>query len=464
MPTEINNRKTFRLSEVANSIKKTLSDRYTSSFWVTGEIHKLNYYSSSGHAYPELVEKEDNKILVEMRGVIWKSNLSQINRNFNQVLQTTLQDGIKVLMLVMIEYTPMYGVQLKIIDIDPTFTLGDLEKEKRETLLRLKKENLYDLNRKTTLPLLPQRIAVISADNSKGYLDFMKILEGNPFGYKYFTMLFPALLQGDRSTQSIITQLERIKKVKHHFDAVALLRGGGGEVGLSSYNKYELSKAIAEFPLPVITGVGHSTNETVAELVSYYNAITPTKTAEFLIQKFHDFAVPLEEHNKTILRESREQLSRAKEYLMQLRRLLKTLGESGVEREKRALANLSSQLSSAAHSSLKDQLQLLQRSREQMHSLSKLLSERNFSLLKELQAKITNSLERLNESETLHLNALQKQVRLLDPKNTLKRGYSITQLNGKAITGAQDLRENDEIETLLFEGSIKSKVTQRKTK
>ena len=284
MSEVINNKTVFSLLEVANSIQKTINARYTSSYWVKAEMNKLNHYSHSGHCYPELVEKKDNKVIAEMRAVLWKGNFDKINAQFLKTLNEPLKDGIKILFLTQINFDPKYGISLNILDIDPSYTLGDLEKEKQQNIIRLKKENLFDKNKTLQLPLIPQRIAIISVETSKGYADFLNVIDNNQWNYKFFHMLFPSLLQGDRAPSNIIEQLNKIRKVKHHFDLVAIIRGGGGDIGLASYNNYDLAKTVASFPLPVLTGIGHATNETVTEMVAHSNHITPTNLAESLFK------------------------------------------------------------------------------------------------------------------------------------------------------------------------------------
>src|SRR5690606_37001676 len=261
--------KIFTLSQVAGSIKKTLTERYTSSFWVKAEMNKLNHYSHSGHCYPDLVEKNNGKVIAEMRSVLWKGDYLRINNRFVDLLQEPLKDGITVLMLVNISFDAVYGVSLRIIDIDPSFSLGELAREKQETINRLRNENLLQANKKLRFPLLPKRLAIISVETSKGLADFLKIINGNPWGYKFEYSLFPALLQGDKAVQSIRNQLENIRINQHNFDALAIIRGGGGDIGLACYNDYLLSRDLAQFPLPVLTGIGHATNETVSEMVAY---------------------------------------------------------------------------------------------------------------------------------------------------------------------------------------------------
>ncbi len=216
MPELVNDKKIFTLLEVTQSIQKTIAERYKSSFWVKAEMNKLNHYSHSGHCYPELVEKQNGKVIAQMRSNLWKMDYQVINANFLRVLKEPLRDGIKILFCATIHADPVYGLNLRIIDIDPSFSLGELEREKQETIDRLKKEGIFAKNKTAPLPLLPQRIAIISVETSKGYADFLKVIEGNSWGYKFFHMLFPALLQGDKSIGAIMNQMRNIKKVLHH--------------------------------------------------------------------------------------------------------------------------------------------------------------------------------------------------------------------------------------------------------
>ncbi|MDP4290274.1 MAG: exodeoxyribonuclease VII large subunit, partial [Bacteroidota bacterium] len=306
MPIRENDRTIFTLTEVTRSIQKTLNERYKSSFWVMAEMNKLNLYPQSGHCYPELVEKKEGRVIAEIMANIWKDDYQRINNNFLRVLKEPLKSGINILFSARITYDSVNGLRLRIIDIDPGYSLGNLEKEKQETIDRLKREGIFNSNKSLQLPVLPKRLAIISVQTSKGYSDFMQIIETNPWGYSFFHMLFPALLQGERAVETILNQLNRIRKVIHHFDAVAIIRGGGGDVGLTCYNNFELSKAIALFPIPVITGIGHSTNETVSEMVAHKNAITPTELADFLLQKFHNYLVPVQKAQETLTGKSEQ--------------------------------------------------------------------------------------------------------------------------------------------------------------
>ena len=311
MAEDINGRKIFSLYEVTRSIQKTIADRYKDAYWIKAEMNKLNFYRQSGHCYPELVEKHDGKVIAQIRSNLWKDDYLRINSMFQRVLNEPLKEGIKILFLATISFHPEHGMTLRIMDVDPSFTLGDLEREKQETIKKLRSDGIYQKNKDLILPMLPQRIAIISVQTSKGYADFLSVLSsaGSSWQYKFFHLLFPSLLQGDKAIQAIIYQLRQIRKVVRHFDVVAIIRGGGGDIGLSCYNNYELAREIALFPIPVITGIGHATNETVVEMIAYENAITPTKLAEFLIQKFHDFSTPIKNAQERIIDKSRKLLS-----------------------------------------------------------------------------------------------------------------------------------------------------------
>jgi len=206
-----------------------------------------------------------------------------------QVLGTEMKDGIRVLAKCLVTYHPVYGLSLRILDVDTTYSQGILEQERLLTIKKLKEEGIYDANKKIPFPLVPQRIAIISIETSKGFNDFIGILANNDYSYKYQYNLFPAILQGEKAIESILEQLRLISIKKDFYDVVVIVRGGGGEIGLTAYNDYSLAKAIATFPLPVLTGIGHSTNLTVSDMVAHYSAITPTDLGYYIIDKTTEF-------------------------------------------------------------------------------------------------------------------------------------------------------------------------------
>ena len=280
--------KIFSLKQVLQSIRKTIEERYQSLYWVKVEMHKLNRYPS-GHCFPELLQKEDGKIVAQISGTIWKQNFDRINQRFMEVVKEPLKDDLTLLMQIRVSFHEVYGLSLEIIDVDPSYSLGELQRERNETLQKLKELKLLDANQKLEFPLLPKRVAIISAASSKGLNDFYQVIDHNKYGYLIERELFPAYVQGDLAVNSIIEQIRKLKDRVADFDIVVIVRGGGGEVGLSCYNNFLLCREIAEFPLPILTGIGHSTNLTVAEMIAFRNAITPTELGEFLIQVFREF-------------------------------------------------------------------------------------------------------------------------------------------------------------------------------
>lgn len=456
------NRQIFTLKQVVSSIRKTIEERYQQPYWVKAEMHKLNLYPS-GHAFPELVQKENDKIVAQITASIWNHNFQRINKQFMQVVKEPLKEGTTLLMQVKIAFSETFGLSLQIMDIDPNYSLGELQREREETLKKLQAERLINANQQLDFPLLPQRIAIISADTSKGLSDFMKVLNNNQWNYHFFTMIFHAYLQGDVAVPSIMEQLKRIEKVKHHFDVVVIVRGGGGEVGLSCYNNYELCKAIATFPLPVLTGIGHSTNMTVAELVAFRNAITPTELADFLLQTFHEFSVPVSEAVKSIKTYSTRLLEINKQHFSSEIKHFKNSAQLYLNKGKNTLVQTSIQFKNDAKT-------LILREREAMIFAQKdtvAHSKRIFKLEKEhiseMEAQLPLKFQFMLELQHQNITQMENMVRLMDPKNVLKRGYSITTINGKTVSRKMDLKEGTLLQTTTFDLEIESIIKKIET-
>jgi exodeoxyribonuclease VII large subunit len=414
MPENLNGKTVFTLLEVTKSIQKTIADRYKSSFWIKAEMNKLNLYPHTGHCYPELVEKTGGRIATQMRCILWNDDYRRINANFLSLLKEPLKDGIKILLLARISYTPEHGLSLRIMDIDPGFTLGDLEREKQQAIEQLQLAGISHNNKQKPLPLLPQRIAIISVSTSKGYLDFLGKIENNVWQYKFFHVLFPAILQGDKIYAQISKQLATIKKVLPHFDAVAIIRGGGDEIGLSAYNDIRLAKLVAEFPIPVLSGIGHITNQTVVEMVAHKSFITPTDLANFLFEKFHAFSNAVQSAQKIISGNARRKISTENTRLASEAKIFRSASYNMIAKNYNNIA-------------YKKQL-------VQLHAKSF------------LKSGVNNILN------------LERTIKNLDPRNVLKRGYSITTINGRSITTVDSIKQGDTIHTEVFKGSIISTV------
>ena len=436
----------FTLQQVVRSIKKTLEDRYTQNYWVKAEMHKLNRYPS-GHAFPELVQKDDNKIVAQITGTIWKQQLERINTKFIEVVKEPLREGTTLLLLVKINYSETFGLGLQILDIDPSFSLGELQKQREETLRKLAKEGLLNLNQKLHFPLLPKRVAIISADSSKGLSDFMQVLQENEKSYFIFTHLFNAYLQGDVAVQSIISALKKIKRVKDHFDIVIIVRGGGAEVGMTCYNNYDLCKAIAEFPLPVLTGIGHSTNLNVAEMVSFRNEITPTKLAEFLLQTFREFEQETKRLNREMIAHSLQIIDKTKQDFNGQVRVFKHASLRFTDSLKNELNQQIIELKNTTRYFLKNENDAVLSLKNDYRIVTKEIITAERNTLSLISKPIKGSLLHFFERKESDLEQLEKTVNILNPSNVLQRGYSLTLLNGKILSAKNKPKKGDLIES-----------------
>ncbi len=455
-------RQVFSLRQVVTSVRKTIEERYQSLYWVKAEMHKLNLYPS-GHAFPELVQKEEGKIVAQINGSIWKHNLQRINQQFMTVLKEPIKEGSTLLLQVKVSFSELYGISLQIMDIDPSYTLGELQRERQETLLRLQQEGLINKNQQLVFPMLPQRIAIISADTSKGLSDFMKVLNQNQFGYAFFTHLFFAYLQGDAAIESIARQLKAIERVQHHFDIVVIVRGGGGEVGLSCYNNYELCKAIATCPLPVLTGIGHSTNLTVAEMIAYRNAITPTELGEYLLQVFHEFSVPVERAVEQIQRASRTILERTNATFSHTVKQLKSNVQTNLLTQHNKWSTLSRKLNSKSELSIQRQHERLKFIQKDLTTLSKRFHSEKMTYLDDAELFLKQNATKSMRKKREEIEVLQRQIQLLDPKNVLKRGYSIVRMEGKSVASSHPPETGNQLEIETFDFKISATVDHTET-
>ena len=435
-------RQIFTLKQVVSSIKKTIEDRYQSPYWVKAEMHKLNLYPS-GHAFPELVQKEGDKIVAQINGTIWKTQFNQINRRFIEVVKEPLDEGKNLLLYVKIVFNESYGLSLQILDIDPSFSLGELQKERDESIKKLHELGILNKNQNLPFPLLPKRIAIISAESSKGLSDFMQMLAESSHKYILETHLFPAYLQGDVAVKSIVQVLTKIKKVQHHFDVVLIIRGGGGEVGLSCYNNFELCKSIAEFPLPVLTGIGHSTNLTVAEMVSFRHAITPTKLAEFLLVNFKEYDAEIQDACYILKTKSISCLAHSKTAIKNTAGMLKQLTLNLSLSARNNLSICSTKISYSTAQMIERANGKIDRVVFTIERTAKNQLTNYATIFDGYNSRILLAIVHKNEQEAKQLVAFENIINALNPENVLKRGYSMTLHKGKLISKATPLKEGD---------------------
>ncbi|HSH20890.1 MAG TPA: exodeoxyribonuclease VII large subunit, partial [Draconibacterium sp.] len=304
------------LSELNEQIRKTLEGNFSSSVWVIAEISELKE-NRNGHCYLELIEKQGTEIVARSRATIWSYTYRMLKPYFETTTGQFFTQGIKILVQVSVEYHAAFGLSLNIKDIDPIYTVGDMAAQRKEIINRLQSEGIFDMNKEIGLPLVPQKIAVISSATAAGFQDFMNQLVANEFGFKFYTKLFQATMQGTEAAPSIINALERIFQYEDFFDAVVIIRGGGATADLSSFDDYELAFNITQFPLPVITGIGHEKDDTIIDLVAHTRLKTPTAVAEFLIKGMEHYYDRMLEMEDEIVKLTRELIDSHKKELEQ---------------------------------------------------------------------------------------------------------------------------------------------------
>lgn len=401
------------LYELNGLVKRTIRDRMSETYWVQAELSDVrsNY---SGHCYLEFIQKDasGNNLIAKARGTIWSNIYKMLKPYFEQETGQAFASGIKVLVRVSVDFHELYGYSLTVLDIDPTYTVGDMERKRREILRLLEEEGVIDLNKELEMPVLPQRIAVISSATAAGYGDFCNQLSNNPRGYGFYTELFPAIMQGERVEESIIAALDAIYARLEAFDVVVIIRGGGATSDLSGFDTYELAANCAQFPLPIITGIGHERDDTVIDLIAHTRVKTPTAAAAFLVACMDQVA---------------DRLDNLSFRLQQgvWNRLLW---------EHRRIEGLKQRIPSSAYKRISDaKYGLLAANRDLQMATRQFLSMKKH-----------------------RLELLQQRLNDALPEKQLARGYSITLKNGKAVKDASALKEGDTLVTLLYKGKVES--------
>lgn len=423
----------FELNQlVRRSVRTCLPDEY----WVQVELSdvRANY---SGHCYLECVQKDpkSNSLIAKARGIIWSNVFSQLKPYFEQETGQAFVSGIKVLVKVTVDFHELYGYSLTIVDIDPAYTLGDMARRRREILLRLQEEGVLSLNKELELPVLAQRIAVISSATAAGYGDFCNQLENNAFGFAFYPRLFPAIMQGERVEASVIAALDRIYAESEKWDVVVIIRGGGATSDLSGFDTYDLAASCAQFPLPIITGIGHERDDTVIDLVAHTRVKTPTAAAEFLVNHLRQTAEQLENYAYYIRQEVPARLNREKERLERCITRIPARVQMRLQREDFRRERLAKRMEMAWQSRLaKEQYRL------------------------ELSSRLSVALQARLLKEKHRLDLLEKSVEAASPDLLLKRGYSITLKDGKAVTDASLLKPGDRVVTRVAKGQFSSEV------
>ncbi len=407
---------TLTLLELNSLARKSLEECLPDTYWIQAELSEVRVNQSSGHCYLELVQKDSqtNYLIAKARGIIWANVFGFLRPFFEDTTGQKFQSGIKVLVEVSIHFHELYGYSLVIENINPEYTLGDLALHRKAILAQLKKEGVLNLNKELSFPLLPQRIAVISSATAAGYDDFRNQLEQNEQGYSFYIELFPSIMQGDRVESSILSSLDAILARLDEFDVVIIIRGGGATSDLSGFDTYLLAASCAQYPLPIITGIGHERDDTVLDSVAYKRVKTPTAAAEFLLDCM-DLAA-------------------------------------------NQLITLSNKIREGAKNLLvieKNRLELFQ---QRIPRLANALLSNNKINLTGLSSRLNKSIVQYLSTEKHRLSLVSQSIKYASPEFILKRGYSLTTCNGKIIKSISDVSTGDVLTTQFKDGFVESKV------
>lgn len=421
--------KALTLYELNSLVRETIEEELHQEYWVEAELSEVR--EVRGHCYMQLVQydkSDDNKRgrryentpIAQASAKCWQSSWQLLRPHFEKETGQQLHAGMKVLFQVYAQFHETYGFSWIVTDIDPTYTMGDMARKRQEIIRRLKEEGVFDLQKELVLPLFAQRIAVISSANAAGYGDFVNQLENNEYGFQFQTQLFPAVMQGEGVEQSIIAALEKIYQTSmtdSPFDCVVIIRGGGATADLSGFDTLALAENVANFPLPIITGIGHERDESILDMVSHTRVKTPTAAAAFLIDHLNEVLDVLNIAQERITRYAQQKLS-----------LLQT------------------------------QLSMVSEAIPRLFSVAKTRQEAKIDAFQE---KMIMLLERRLVTERHRIQLISERVKNLDPTLLLRRGYSITLHDGKVVKDVATLHAGDEIETRVANGSVRSKILPR---
>lgn len=403
------------LLELNSLVRRSLEQCLPDEYWVQAELSDVRS-NSTGHCYLEFIQKDlrSNNLIAKARGMIWNNIFRLLKPYFEEATGQAFASGIKVLVKVTVQFHELYGYSLTVLDIDPTYTLGDMARRRREILMQLEEEGVLTLNKELEMPVLPQRVAVISSATAAGYGDFCHQLRHNPRGFYFYAELFPALMQGNQVEDSILAALDCINARINEFDVVVIIRGGGATSDLSGFDTYLLAASCAQFPLPVITGIGHERDDTVLDSVAHTRVKTPTAAAELLIHRMAETA----------------------DHLAELSVRIQQGAYSLLEQEWRRLDMIQTRIPTLVHQKLTNARIALLTTRKDLSQATLAFVSRHKHRLELLQQRISDA----------------------SPDKLLSRGYSITLKDGKVVTDASLLKADDLLVTRLSKGEVQSLV------
>ena len=442
MPQKINEEEntpqSCSLYELTTQVRRTLEDSFADAYWVRAETSDVRVNAASGHCYLEFVEKspETNQLIAKARGSIWARTFRLLKPYFELETGQAFTSGLKVLVKVTVEFHELYGFSLNVLDIDPSYTLGDMMRRRQEIIRRLQDEGVFDLNRELVLPELTRRLAVITSPTAAGYEDFTNQLLNNPQGYPFYIKLFPALMQGEKTEESVIAALDRIYEHRDLFDAVIIIRGGGATSDLNSFDSYLLAANCAQFPLPILTGIGHERDDTIVDLVAHTRLKTPTAVAAFLLERMDCVAGELSLLQQQLVQDTERILLAQRNFLQLLSTRFPERVLNRIERSRSELHRLAAALPSA---------------------VSTLLARQDKGL-EQMKGRIRSAVENRCSREKQQLQLAEQFIRMASPDYVLKRGYSLALKDGRIIKSPADLALGDSLTVRWIDGEAQTEI------
>lgn len=453
------------LFELNNQIKDELSSAFPAAIWVVAEISDLRIHRS-GHCYLELIEKDQqtDQIIAKSRATIWAFTFRMLKPYFETTTKQALTVGIKVLVKAQVEYQELYGLSLNIKDIDPTFTLGDIAQKRLQIIKQLEEDGIMDMNKELELPLVPQKLAIISSPSAAGYEDFIKQIENNSNQYRIYTKLFPAIMQGDETEASVIDALEKIYEYEDIFDVVIIIRGGGSTADLMYFDSYDIAVNIAQFPIPIITGIGHERDESIADMVAHTPVKTPTAAAELIIDIIDGFYEYLDDLQNQVISSGRNIIKDHKHRLELAAQKFPPLVKDIIATKRRQSKELAQKLSFILKSYFDNQQHFFSTVKESINYYTKKQIRTKNRDLEFIDSKIKHSVKGLLKAKNHQLQILEQKNNYSNPTNILNKGYSITYINNKTVKDISTLKEGDVLTTKIENGEFTSKVETIKPK
>ncbi len=449
------------LFDLQKKIRDSLIDSFPLPVWVVAEIGemKLNY---AGHCYLELVEKEDSdgvKIRAKVSANIWANKFRLLKTYFETSTRVALEEGLKVLIKVDVRFHEVYGLSLNIVDIDPSYTIGEMKLQRNLVIQRLMDDGIIDLNRELSFPMVPQRIAVISSRGAAGYQDFRNHISDNPFGYTFNLELFVAVMQGNEAEASIVAALDKIYSQLTRFDVVVIIRGGGSQTDLACFDSYEVAANVAQFPLPILSGIGHDKDESVVDIVAHQSFKTPTAVANFLVDKLGEFDGDLDDCVRGIGLMAQRLIQDQKLLALEVEYDLLNRVRSMLNQQEVLLGDLAFAISNQASTVLNRHKRISDEMALSLQSLVSFSLKRNKDRLEQVDRELNLGskigLTKLKNA----LENLEIRINASNPNEILRRGYSLTLCNGFVVRQTEGL-VGQVIETVLSTGRIKSEVVE----